>query len=106
MSKLSAKYGNTIVLKSREESETLVESKEFKSFGILEDMFSLASGLLSHGMVEAMWREAPATMILPIVKELSGEISTLMDDFVGSEYFRHPDRLPGEEEHLLLRRAG
>ncbi|HVP23751.1 MAG TPA: hypothetical protein VMS77_07565 [Conexivisphaerales archaeon] len=89
MAKLSAKYGNMIVLKSREEADALVEAKEFKSFGILEDMFSLASGLLAHGMVEAMWEEAPATKVLPIVKGMSEEISTLMDDFVGSEYFEH-----------------
>lgn len=87
MGKLSAKYGNMIVLKSREEAETLVESKEFKSYGILEDMFSLASGLLAHSMVEAIWQEAPAIKILSIVKDMSADISNMMDDFVGSEYF-------------------
>lgn len=87
LGKLSAKYGNMVVLKDREEADTLVESKEFKSYGILEDMFSLASGLLSHSMVEAMFQEASASKILSIMKDLSTEISTLMDDFVGSESF-------------------
>jgi D-arabinose 5-phosphate isomerase GutQ len=87
LGKLSAKYGNLIVLKGKDENGSPIESKEFKSYGILEDMFSLASGMLAHGMVEAMWQEAPATRVLPIVKDLGGDISALTDEFVGSELF-------------------
>lgn len=89
LGKLSSKYGNYVIVKGREENGSVVEPREFKTYGILEDMFSLGSGLLTHSVAEAMWQEAPASKVLTICRELASETSNIVDDFVSSDFFRH-----------------
>ena len=87
LGKLSSKYGNMVVIEGREESNSLNASKEFRTHGIMEDMFSLASGLLFHGATKALADESPASNIPKTVKKLSTEISELLDDGATSDFY-------------------
>jgi len=86
--KLASRYGNVLVLKGREPDEAPTESKEFRTTGILEDLFILGTGVLFQAMAEALYEEASADRVLARSKELFTEIGTLVDQIVSSEFFK------------------
>jgi 6-phospho-3-hexuloisomerase len=85
---LGTKYGNVLLLKGREPDETPMESKEFRSTGILEDLFILGTGVLFQAMAEALNEEASADTVLRRSKQLFTEIGSLVDQIVASDFFK------------------
>lgn len=88
LGKLSIKYGNRIILKGRRIEPSQNEPREFRSYGIMEDIFPLASGLLFHCMASAISQENAADKVLPLAKSLSSEISAMAEETVNSDFFR------------------
>jgi D-arabinose 5-phosphate isomerase GutQ len=86
--KLGARYGNVLILKGREPEEVPTESKEFRTTGILEDLFILGTGVLFQAIGEALYEEAQADRVIARSKELFGEIGSLVDEMVASDFFR------------------
>ena len=86
--KLGARFGNVLVLKGREADEMPTESKEFRSAGILEDVFILGTGVLFQSIAEALYEEAPADRVIARSKELFTEIGSLVDQIVKSDFFK------------------
>ena len=86
--KLATKYGNVLLLKGREPDEEPTESKEFRTTGILEDLFILGTGVLFQSIAEALYEDAPADRVLVRSKELFTEIGSLVDEFVASDFFK------------------
>lgn len=86
--KVGARYGNVLLIKGREPEEMPTESKEFRTTGILEDMFILGTGVLFHSMAEAMNEEASADRVIMRSKELFTEIGSVVDEMVKSDFFR------------------
>jgi 6-phospho-3-hexuloisomerase len=85
--KLGARFGNVLVLKGREPEETPTESKEFRTAGIIEDLFILGTGVLFQSIAEALYEEAPADQVVGRSKKLFTEIGSLVDQIVKSEFF-------------------
>lgn len=86
--KLGTRYGNVLLLKGRESDEAPTESREFRTTGILEDLFILGTGVLFHAMAEALYEEATADRVLARSKELFNEIGTVVDQIVASDFFK------------------
>jgi len=86
--KLGTRYGNVLVLKGREPDEAPMESKEFRSTGILEDLFILGTGVLFQSIAEALYEEAPADRVVARSKTLFTEIGSLVDQIVASDFFK------------------
>ena len=86
--KLGTRYGNVLVLKGREPDEAPMESKEFRSTGILEDLFILGTGVLFQSIAEALYEEAPADRVVARSKTLFTEIGSLVDQIVASDFFQ------------------
>ncbi len=86
--KLGTRYGNVLVLKGREPDEAPMESKEFRSTGILEDLFILGTGVLFQSIAEALYEEAPADRVIARSKALFTEIGSLVDQIVDSDFFK------------------
>jgi len=86
--KLGTKYGNVLVLKGREPDEAPTESKEFRTAGILEDLFILGTGVLFQAIAETLHEEASADTVIHRSKQLFVEIGTLVDQMVGSDFFK------------------
>jgi len=86
--KLGTRYGNVLLLRGREPDEEPTESREFRSTGILEDLFILGTGVLFQAMAEALYEEATANRVLARSKELFNEIGTLVDQIVNSDFFK------------------
>jgi 6-phospho-3-hexuloisomerase len=86
--KLGTRYGNVLVLKGREPDEAPMESKEFRSTGILEDLFILGTGVLFQSIAEALYEEAPADRVIARSKTLFTEIGSLVDQIVDSDFFK------------------
>ena len=85
---LGTKYGNVLLLKGREPDEAPTESKEFRTTGILEDLFILGTGVLFQAIAEALNEEASADTVLRRSKQLFTEIGSLVDQIVASEFFK------------------
>jgi 6-phospho-3-hexuloisomerase len=88
LGRLGAKFGNVLVVKGRETSEAPAEPSEFRSHGIMEDLFILGSGVLFHAIAESMYERAPADRVLGRSKELFHEIGQAVDLILGSDFFR------------------
>lgn len=86
--KLGSRYGNVLVLKGRQPDEEPTESKEFRSTGIMEDLFILGTGVLFQAIAEALYEEAASERVIARSKELSTEIGTLVDQIVVSDFFK------------------
>jgi len=86
--KLGTRYGNVLVLKGREPDEAPMESKEFRSTGILEDLFILGTGVLFQSIAEALYEEAPADRVVARSKTLFTEIGSIVDQIVDSDFFK------------------
>ncbi len=86
--KLGTRYGNVLVLKGREPEEEPTESREFRSTGILEDLFILGTGVLFHSIAEAIYEEATADRVIARSKELFTEVGSLLDQIVASDFFK------------------
>ena len=86
--KLGAKYGNVLLLKGREPEEAPTESKEFRTTGIMEDLFILGTGVLFHAIAETLYEEASADRVIARSKELFTEIGSVVDQNVASEFFK------------------
>ena len=86
--KLGTRYGNVLVLKGREPDEAPMESKEFRSTGILEDLFILGTGVLFQSIAEALYEEAPADRVVVRSKTLFTEIGSIVDQIVDSDFFK------------------
>jgi 6-phospho-3-hexuloisomerase len=65
-----------------------MESKEFRSTGILEDLFILGTGVLFQSIAEALYEEAPADRVIARSKTLFTEIGSLVDQIVDSDFFK------------------
>lgn len=85
--KLGARFGNVLVLKGREPEEAPTQSKEFRTAGILEDLFILGTGVLFQSIAEALYEEAPADRVVARSKKLFTEIGSLVDQIVKSDFF-------------------
>jgi 6-phospho-3-hexuloisomerase len=86
--KLGTKYGNVLLLKGREPDESPTESKEFRTVGILEDLFILGTGVLFQAIAETLHEEASADTVIGRSKQLFTEIGTLVDQIVASDFFK------------------
>jgi D-arabinose 5-phosphate isomerase GutQ len=87
--KLGTRYGNVLILKGREPDEIPSESKEFRTTGILEDLFILGTGVLFQSMAEAMnEEEASADRVIARSKDLFSEIGSVVDEMVASQFFK------------------
>ena len=86
--KLGSRYGNVLVLKGREPEEAPTESREFRTTGILEDLFILGTGVLFHSMAEALYEEASADQVVARSKGLFTEIGSVVDEIVASDFFK------------------
>ena len=86
--KLGTRYGNVLILKGREPDEIPSESKEFRTTGILEDLFILGTGVLFHSMAEAMNEEASSDRVIARSKDLFSEIGSVVDEMVASQFFK------------------
>ncbi len=89
IARLGGKYGTTLVLKGREHAEISEESREFRTHGILEDLFILGSGILFHSMAETMYEDARPERVMARSMELFKEIGPLVDEVVESEFFNY-----------------
>jgi 6-phospho-3-hexuloisomerase len=85
--KLGTRFGNVLLLKGREPEETPTESKEFRTAGIMEDLFILGAGVLFQSIAEALYEEAPADRVIVRSKKLFTEIGALVDQIVKSNFF-------------------
>ena len=86
--KLGTKYGNVLLLKGREPDEAPTESKEFRTAGILEDLFILGTGVLFQAIAETLHEEASADTVVGRSKQLFTEIGSLVDQIVSSDFFK------------------
>jgi 6-phospho-3-hexuloisomerase len=86
--KLGTKYGNVLLLKGREPDEAPTESKEFRTAGILEDLFILGTGVLFQAIAETLHEEASADTVIQRSKQLFTEIGSLVDQMVASDFFK------------------
>ena len=86
--KLGTKYGNVLLLKGREPDEAPTESKEFRTAGILEDLFILGTGVLFQAIAETLHEEASADTVIHRSKQLFTEIGSLVDQMVASDFFK------------------
>jgi len=86
--KLGTKYGNVLVLKGREPDEAPTESKEFRTAGILEDLFILGTGVLFQAIAETLHEEASADTVIHRSKQLFTEIGSVVDQIVASDFFK------------------
>jgi len=86
LGKLSAKYGNLIELKGREAAPP-TEAREFRNHGIMEDLFTLGSGLLFQSMAEAMVEESAVEKIPKIQQGLFSQIEEVVNKVTSSEFF-------------------
>jgi 6-phospho-3-hexuloisomerase len=77
-----------LFLKGREPEEQPTESKEFRTTGILEDLFILGTGVLFQAIAEALHEEATAERVIARSKVLFNEIGTLVDEMVSSDFFK------------------
>jgi len=86
--KLGARYGNVLLLKGREPDEAPSESREFRTTGIMEDLFILGTGVLFQAIAEALYEEAQPERVIARSKELFTEIGSLVDEMVASNFFK------------------
>ena len=86
--KLGTKYGNVLVLKGREPDEAPTDSKEFRTAGILEDLFILGTGVLFQAIAEALNEEASADTVVRRSKQIFTEIGSVVDQMVASDFFK------------------
>lgn len=86
--RLGTKYGNVLVLKGREPDEAPTESKEFRTAGILEDLFILGTGVLFQAIAETLHEEASPDTVIHRSKQLFTEIGSLVDQIVASDFFK------------------
>jgi len=86
--RLGTKYGNVLVLKGREPDEAPTESKEFRTAGILEDLFILGTGVLFQAIAETLHEEASADTVIHRSKQLFTEIGSVVDQIVASDFFK------------------
>jgi len=86
--KLGSKYGNVLVLKGREPDEAPTESKEFRTAGILEDLFILGTGVLFQAIAETLHEEASADTVIGRSKQLFTEIGSVVNQIVTSDFFK------------------
>jgi len=86
--RLGGRYGNVLVLKGREPEEIPTESKEFRTTGILEDLFILGTGVLFQSIAEALHEDAPAERVVARSKALLTEIGAVVDQMVASDFFK------------------
>ena len=87
--KLGSKYGTTLVLKGREQTDGSEDTREFRTHGILEDLFILGSGVLFHSMAEVMFEDTRPERVMSRSIELFKEIGVLVDEVVASEFFNY-----------------
>tara|TARA_B100000315_G_C14570145_1_gene585062 strand:+ start:660 stop:1853 length:1194 start_codon:yes stop_codon:yes gene_type:complete len=87
LGKLSEKYGNRLLMNGKETSQAVGEPSEFRPFGVIEDIFTLSSGLLFHSMTRAMNVDASAAQVIPLAKNLSTQISTTVNKIVKSQLY-------------------
>ncbi|MEM1666532.1 MAG: SIS domain-containing protein [Nitrososphaerota archaeon] len=86
--KLGEKYGNILIIKGREENKRAEgETREFQTYGILEDVFILSSMVVLYAMAEAMNDDKPAEKIQDYIRPLSVEIGNMVDDIIKSKFF-------------------
>jgi len=86
--KLGTRYGNVLLLKGRERDEAPSESREFRTTGIMEDLFILGTGVLFQAIAEALYEDAQSDQVLTRSKELFSEIGSLVDEMVVSDFFK------------------
>jgi 6-phospho-3-hexuloisomerase len=86
--KLGTRYGNVLLLKGREPDEAPTESREFRTAGILEDLFILGTGVLFQAIAETLHEEASADTVIHRSKQLFTEIGSLVDQMVASDFFK------------------
>jgi 6-phospho-3-hexuloisomerase len=86
--RLGTKYGNVLLMKGREPDEAPTESKEFRTAGILEDLFILGTGVLFQAIAETLHEEATADTVIHRSKQLFTEIGSVVDQIVASDFFK------------------
>lgn len=88
LGKIGAKYGTLTLLKGRETQERGVETVEFKTTGIMEDVFILGGGLMLHAVSEAICSEAPASTIPSRIDSTLTETIQVVEDIVASDFMK------------------
>lgn len=87
LGRLGSKFGNVLVLKGREPTEAPSEPSEFRTHGIMEDLFILGSGVLFQAIAESMYERASADRVLQRSNELIHEIGRVVDQIINSDFF-------------------
>ncbi|MCS7142849.1 MAG: hypothetical protein NZ920_03525 [Aigarchaeota archaeon] len=88
LGKLGYKYGTLMVLKGRELSEDKIDTVEFRSVGILEDVFILGGLLFLYGLAETLNRDAPASQIREYIASFTSEVTKVVEDVVRSDFMK------------------
>ncbi len=86
--KLAVRYGNALLLKGREAIEEPDEAKEFRDVGVMEDTFVLASGILFHGISEALYDDALPKKAHEYALETCREAIEIAERSIASEFYR------------------
>ena len=87
LARLSSKYGNMLVIKTKGLKKTNFNSA-FKTTGIIEDTFSLSSGVLINAFAIAINREKSASEIPKIIQELKKDVKTIVTNEIKSNFFQ------------------
>jgi len=99
--KLATRYGNALLLKGREAIEEPDEAREFRDVGVMEDTFVLASGILFHGISEALYDDALPRKAYEYALETCREAIEIAEHSIASEFYRFVvDKL--EARHLCF----
>lgn len=99
--KLAGSYGNVLQLKGREVGNEPIEPSQFRSVGILEDVFTLGSCLLLHGIARAIHEGAPPQRALEYVERLGGEIVQALEEAARSDFFSQV-LYKAEQRHVIF----
>jgi len=101
IAKLASGYGNVLTLKGREVGDEPIEPSQFRSVGILEDVFTLGSSLLLQGVARALHEGAPSQRALEYVEKLGSEIVRTLEEAVRSEFFSQV-LYKAEQRHVVF----
>lgn len=86
IARLGSKYGNVLTLMGRQRDQSPNEPSEFRSYGIMEDIFILGSCVLFQSIAETMYEGMQTQRVLARTKELFEEIGMTIDKIVSSDF--------------------
>jgi len=88
LAKIASKYGNVLELMGREEVHYAEEAKVFRDVGIMEDTFILGSGVILHGIAEALYDNTLPRKAYEYAREVCVEAAKIVDKSISSEFYQ------------------